>query len=77
MLLSTHMRFISPDNTKMIYEDDLVPFLKNLGVYDDLVAGILKCKVTDETITLENLAAIVPENDTLYFLTDKGLAVGT
>lgn len=70
------MRIISPDSTKMVYEDDLVPLLKNLGVYDDLIAGKLKCKATNETITLENLAAIVPENNILYFLTDKGLATG-
>jgi len=72
------MHFMSPveSKSKMVYEDDLVPFLQNLGIYEDLMAGKFKCRVTGEVITLENLEAIIPENGMLFFLTAKGLAAG-
>lgn len=47
---------------KAVYEDDLVGYLKSIGVYDDMQAGNLLCKFCGNKITNENLEVIVPSD---------------
>jgi len=56
------MNFFSKNNRglKTVYEDDLVDYLRSIGVYDAIVKGEYHCKFCGNTITVENLEIIVP-----------------
>lgn len=45
---------------KAVYEDDLVGYLKSIGVYDTVMRGEHFCKFCGNTITIENLEVIIP-----------------
>ena len=47
---------------RAIYDDDLLEFLKNLGVLHDIQAGRMRCKFCREPVTLETLLAVLPES---------------
>jgi len=48
---------------KMIQEDDLISYLKSLGMYQEILDGEISCKFCKTVITLENLQALFPDND--------------
>lgn len=60
---------------KSIHDDDLVEFLKKLKVYDDVVSGKVKCKFTNQIITLENLHSLFPESGAIKFVSDSPEAI--
>jgi len=41
-----------------VYENDLIPLLKKINLYDKIKEGVIKCKFTKEVITLENIHII-------------------
>lgn len=45
---------------KMVQDDDLVPYLTSLGVYQDILNQKIHCKFCGSVITLENLQALFP-----------------
>lgn len=45
---------------KAVYEDDLVGYLKSIGIYDAVMRGEHLCKFCGDAITLENLEVIIP-----------------
>lgn len=69
-IMNYTMTFLSREKNKLkaIYEDDLIGYLKSVGLYDDIVAGKHKCKYCGHSITLENLEIIVPQNDGAEFV---------
>lgn len=60
------------EKSKFILEQDLIPFLQKLEVYDDILAGEAKCMVTGEVITIDNLEALVPCDGKICFLSTNG-----
>ena len=48
---------------KAVYEDDLIGYLKSVGLYDDVVGGKHLCVYCGNKITIENLEVIVPKGD--------------
>lgn len=55
---------------KAVYEDRFLLFLKNIGVYDQIISGTEKCKFCGQTITLENISSVFPEGGTIKFVCD-------
>lgn len=56
---------------KAVYEDDLIGYLKSVGVYQDILEGKYLCKYCGSKITLENLEIMVPEEREIKFICDN------
>lgn len=48
---------------KAIYDDDLIEFLQNIGLYSKLSAGKVKCKFCGNIVTIENFLAVFPSQN--------------
>jgi len=59
------------EKIKAVHDDNLIPLLKNLGLYDGLMAGKIKCKFCREAVTLDNLSAVVPDSGNVGLACDK------
>lgn len=46
----------------MVYEDDLIKYLKSIGLYDGIKEGKYLCTYCGNKITLENLEVIIPKD---------------
>lgn len=46
---------------KAIYDDDLIAFLQNIGIYAKLEAGKIRCCFCDEVVSLENFLGVFPD----------------
>lgn len=56
------------DNGLMaVHNDDLEKLLKSLNAYDDVKNGNYHCIYCGNTITLDNLDAIIPVNESVRF----------
>lgn len=51
------------NSLKAVYEDDLIGYLKSIGIYDDVVGGKYLCVYCGNKITIENLEVIVPKGN--------------
>ena len=52
---------------RAVHDDDLESLLKSLNVYNDVVTGKFKCLFCQNKITIENIDAIVPYNNSVQF----------
>jgi len=48
-----------------VHDDDLIGFLKSMGLLSDVQAGRTRCRFCQGVITLENLNAIFPDSGTI------------
>lgn len=53
---------------KMVQDEDLVPYLISLGVYQDILDRKIHCRFCGSVITLENLQALFPYEEKIYFV---------
>lgn len=58
-----------------VYDSDLEQLLIKLNLYDKIKERKIKCKFTDEIITLENLHSIFPEENTIKVVCDSPNAI--
>ncbi len=56
---------------KVVHQDKLKTFLKNLEMLDEIVDSKVKCKFCKTIITLDNINGIFPENNTIKISCDK------
>lgn len=56
---------------KAVYEDKFDLFLKNIGVYETVVSGNVKCKFCKQPISLGNIAFVFPESGAVKFICDN------
>lgn len=56
---------------RAVHDDDLESLLKSLNVYNDVVTGKFKCLFCQNKITIENIDAIVPYNNSVQFTCDN------
>lgn len=61
----------SNDAIKAVYEDKFQLFLKNIGVYENVISGTEKCKFCSRQITLDNIISVFPESGTIKFVCDN------
>jgi hypothetical protein len=47
---------------KAVFDEDLVKYLKSVGLYEDIISGSYLCIYCGNKITLENLEVIVPKS---------------
>lgn len=63
---------IMKDNKiKAVHDKDLVELLQSLNVYNDVIHGNYKCLFCGNTITIDNIASIVPYENTVQFTCDS------
>lgn len=58
------------NGVKAVYEDQYLVFLQNIGIYDKITKGEIKCKFCGKPVTLENLASVFPESNTIKVVCD-------
>lgn len=54
-----------------IYEKDIKEFLKSIGILQDIENKKVKCNFCGEVITIDNIAAVYPENNEVSVCCDK------
>lgn len=59
------------EKLKAVSDDKLVDLFKNLGLYDSVLEGKLKCKFCGEIVTLDSISAIFPESGSIKIVCDK------
>ena len=55
----------------VVYERDIKEFLKSIGILQDIEDKKIKCKFCGELITIENIAAVFPENNEIFACRSK------
>lgn len=60
---------------KAIHDDKLETFLKSIKVYEDLIAGKIKCKFCGDPVTIDNLYTVFPESGAIKFACDKAACI--
>lgn len=48
---------------KAVHDNDLKQYLKSIGIYNKIISGEIKCKYCGATINIDNLEAIIPNNN--------------
>lgn len=59
----------------VVYDEDLEVLLNRLNLAEKIEQGKVKCKFTNEIITLENLHTIFPEEGTIKVVCDSPEAI--
>ena len=54
-----------------VYERDMKEFLKSIGILQDIEDKKIKCRFCSELITMENIAAVFPENNEISVCCSK------
>lgn len=58
-----------------IDQENLIPLLVKLGMYDALLEGRLRCSFCEETLTLDNLQGLYrKDNEVAFFCIKPGCA---
>lgn len=61
---------------RAVYDEDLLPMLKKAGLLEQINQGEIKCKFTNEVITLDNLEGIIPKSSGYDFVSTNALRTG-
>ncbi len=56
---------------RAVYDDDLIPLLKNLGLLTKIERGRVRCKICREAVTLDTVHAMFPESGTIHIVCSK------
>lgn len=59
------------ENIKAVYHTDMVKLLKSLNMYNLIINKDVKCCFCGECITLDNIAAIIPDNSKIKICCNK------
>ena len=59
-----------------VHDDDLVSFLKSIGLLGDINSGKAKCKYCKNAITLDNLEAVMPNSGSISYVCDNPKCLG-
>lgn len=66
---------IRKSKVNFVYDSDLDTLLQNLEVGDNIVKEKFRCLVCDETITKDNLGAIIKKDSKIKFLCNKPMCL--
>jgi len=58
---------------RAVYDEDLILMLEKADLLDKIKKGEIKCKYTDEIITLDNLGGIIPVDKGFEFVSFNAL----
>lgn len=59
------------EKLKAISDDKLIDLLKNIGLYQDVMEGKIKCKFCGEYVTLDCISSIFPDSGSIKLACDK------
>jgi hypothetical protein len=70
--ISNYLKEVLPmttlkDEMQAVHDDDLIDFLKSLGVYEDILAGKEKCFFCSTVISLDNIQCVFPYDNEIKF----------
>lgn len=54
-----------------VYEDDVVEFLRRVGLLEVIEAGTLVCAICNQGVTLQNFRAAYPSGEDILVCCDK------
>jgi len=62
--------FLKKEVTKIkaINDQDLIPYFKSLGIYEDFESGKFKCKFCGVKINLDTFQALIPQEGKIDFI---------
>lgn len=58
------------ERLQAISDDKLITLLKNIGLYQDLIDGKLKCKFCGGKVTIESISSIFPDSGSIKLACD-------
>jgi len=58
-------------NIEAIHQHDIKEFFSNLGVWEDFVAGKIKCEVCNDVVGEKNVGAVYPCERKILFVCAK------
>jgi hypothetical protein len=61
------VKLVSQDVIQAVHDDDLIVFLKSLGVYDKVINHEAKCFSCKQDVTLDNLQCVFPFDGQVCF----------
>lgn len=70
-MINLKAKIMKNKEMRAVHDDDLESLLKSLNVYNDVVTGKFKCLFCQNKITIENIDAIVPYNNSVQFTCDN------
>jgi hypothetical protein len=53
---------------KAVSDQDLIPYLKSLNIYEDVLMGRVSCKFCGRKINIDNLQALLPHGQKICFI---------
>ena len=58
----------SKNQLRLVYDDDLIGYLKSANLYEEIIVGSRLCKYCGQQINLENLEVILPKKAAIEFV---------
>lgn len=62
---------------KAVWESELEPLLRSLSIWEPLLLGELTCAWCGRTVDLENLGAIIPQQDKVKVVCDHAPCISS
>jgi len=59
------------EKIKAVSDDKLIDLLKNINLYDDIIAEKIKCKFCGEIAKLDCISAIFPDSGSIKVACDR------
>jgi len=59
------------ETVNAVYEDKFEGFLRKIGVYEDVMKCVKKCKFCGETVKYEHISSVFAESGDIKFVCDK------
>ena len=64
-------KLVKNNQLNVVHDNDLENLLKSLNVFDAVIKGQKECLFCKKTITVENIASIVPQESIIEFTCDN------
>ncbi len=59
------------ETVSAVHDDKFEGFLRRLGVYDDVMNGVKKCKFCGEAVKYDNISSLFAESGDIKFVCEK------
>lgn len=59
------------EDIKAVHDDDLIGFLRSLGLLHDIRSGKIRCKFCHDPIDIEKIQAVFPDSGSISLVCNK------
>lgn len=70
-------RLVEHADVVALHDIDLKEALHKLGIYDEIVGGVLSCMICEDKVNLDNLGALIRINGKIKVICDKPTCIST